>query len=198
MLSNPQSEEFQIGRTSMLPGLLKSLASNRGARIAEGLRLFEVSDVMLLDAASDVGARNERRLAALYSGATAGFEVLHGLVDRIMQLLEVPSRPYKWETATASASATATASAVAAAAPIFGRGGKRYYVEAAVPSETPTIGSYFPGRVAQVVLESEGGLRDVVGVFGVLHPHVLANFELGYPVSVLELRVEPFCREQLN
>ena len=196
VLSNPQSEEFQVGRTSMLPGLLKSLHSNRSARIADGLRLFEVSDVMLLDAASDVGARNERRLAALYSGATAGFEVLHGLVDRVMQLLEVPARPYKWcEPAAFASAAGAGAGAGAGAeagAAAYGRGGKRYFVEAATPASTPTLASYFPGRVASVVLESEGGARAVVGVFGVLHPEVLRNFELVYPVSVLELSVEAF------
>jgi len=202
VLANPQSEEFQVGRTSMLPGLLKSLNSNRSARIADGLKLFEVSDVMLLDAASDVGARNERRLAALFSGATAGFEVLHGLVDRIMQLLEVPVRPYKWEAAAAAAAAPAAApggagaaapaAAAAAAAGAFGRGGKRYFVEAATAASTPTLASYFPGRVARVVLQSEGGAEVTAGVFGVLHPEVLKNFELGFPVSALELNVECF------
>ena len=203
VLSNPQSEEFQVGRTSMLPGLLKSLNSNRSARIADGLRLFEVSDVMLLDAASDVGARNERRLAALYSGATAGFEVVHGLVDRIMQLLEVPVRPYKWESepAAGAGAGSATAAAAAAAGGTFGRGGKRYFVEAATAASTPTLASYFPGRVAQIVLESEGPggaadvagrRREVIGVFGVLHPEVLKAFDLGFPVSVLEMNVEKF------
>lgn len=54
------------------------------------LKLFEVSDVVLLDSATEVGARNERRLAAIYCNKSAGFEVIHGLLDRVMQLLEVP------------------------------------------------------------------------------------------------------------
>lgn len=38
---------------------------------------------------SDVGARNNRRLCAVYYNKTPGFEVIHGLLDRLMQLLDV-------------------------------------------------------------------------------------------------------------
>lgn len=37
----------------------------------------------------DVGARNCRRLSAIYYNKNPGFEVIHGLLDRTMQLLEV-------------------------------------------------------------------------------------------------------------
>lgn len=39
------------------------------------LQLFEISDVVLLDEQHEVGARNERRLVALHSNLTSGFEV---------------------------------------------------------------------------------------------------------------------------
>lgn len=54
------------------------------------LKLFEVSDVVLADPDTEVGARNERRLCAVNCNKLAGFEVVHGLLDRVMQLLEVP------------------------------------------------------------------------------------------------------------
>lgn len=54
------------------------------------LKLFELSDVVLLDPKNEVGARNERRLCAINCNRTAGFEVVHGLLDRVMQVLEVP------------------------------------------------------------------------------------------------------------
>ena len=38
---------FQIGRTSLLPGLLKTIASNQGASLP--IQLFEASDVILKD-----------------------------------------------------------------------------------------------------------------------------------------------------
>jgi phenylalanyl-tRNA synthetase beta chain len=35
-------------------------------------------------------------------------------------------------------------------------------------------------------------------VFGVVHPDVLAAFDLPYPVSALELDLEPFCFDPLG
>jgi phenylalanyl-tRNA synthetase beta chain len=184
-LANPKTEEFQIGRTSVIPGLLKSLASNRSASTKDGLKLFEITDVMLLDSASDVGARNERRLAALYTGPTAGFEVVHGLVNRVMLLLEISPRPFSWETVAGAAGVLSTS--VEARGAGFGRGGLRYYIE-----HDASVLSYFPGRGARIVLEHESGQKTVVGHLGVLHPKVLSNFELVSPVSVVELCLRHF------
>lgn len=58
-------------------------------QVKDGVRLFEISDVVLRDDSSDTGARNCRRLVATYMGPTAGFEIIHGLVDRIMSLVQV-------------------------------------------------------------------------------------------------------------
>jgi len=44
---------------------------------------------VLKDDKTDVFARNERRLAAIFYGLTSGFEVIHGLLDRVMQMLGV-------------------------------------------------------------------------------------------------------------
>lgn len=32
-----------------------------------------------------------------------------------------------------------------------------------------------------------------VGIFGIVHPEVLAAFDVEHPVSALELNIEPFC-----
>lgn len=71
-----------------MPGLLKTIASNKATPLP--LRLFEVSDVVLRDEKTEVGARNERHLCAVYANNAAGFQIVHGLLDRIMQVLEVP------------------------------------------------------------------------------------------------------------
>ena len=67
------AEEFQdivkICRTHLLPGLLKSLQSNRSTAFKDGVKLFEVSDVVLLDRASDVGRLNDRMLGLLRRSA---------------------------------------------------------------------------------------------------------------------------------
>ena len=87
-IGNPKTLEFQVARTSLLPGLLKTVQANR--KMPLPMKLFEVSDVVLKDGTSEVGARNERRLAAVYYNKSPGFEIIHGLLDRVMQLLEVP------------------------------------------------------------------------------------------------------------
>ena len=55
---------------------------------------YQVSDVILLSPTHDVGARNERRLVAIYSNKESGFEVVHGMLNRVMEVLGVP---YKGE-----------------------------------------------------------------------------------------------------
>ncbi|NXG31515.1 SYFB ligase, partial [Dromaius novaehollandiae] len=87
-IANPKTAEFQVARTSLLPGLLKTIAANR--KMPLPLKLFEISDIVVKDASTDVGARNYRHLCALYYNKTPGFEIIHGLLDRVMQLLEVP------------------------------------------------------------------------------------------------------------
>lgn len=72
-LGNPKTIEFQVVRTSLLPGLLKSLSHNKDLPLP--IKIFEVSDVVVKDPAKDVGARNKRRLCAVYCNSTDSFEV---------------------------------------------------------------------------------------------------------------------------
>ncbi|CAK0774111.1 hypothetical protein CVIRNUC_004136 [Coccomyxa viridis] len=87
-IGNPATAEFEVCRTSLLPGALKTLGANKDAPLP--VRLFEASDVVLLDDASESGARNERRLAAVVCSKDSGFEIIHGLLNRIMEVLGVP------------------------------------------------------------------------------------------------------------
>eukprot|EP00854_Cymbomonas_tetramitiformis_P004144 gene4144-5122_t len=88
LISNAKTCDFECVRTSLLPGLLKTMGANKEAPIP--VKIFEVSDVVELDPTADTGARNIRRVAALFCGATSGFEVIHGLMDRMMEVLGVP------------------------------------------------------------------------------------------------------------
>ena len=38
----------------------------------------------------------------------------------------------------------------------------------------------------------------MVGIFGIVHPEVLGNFEVPYPVAALELNLEPFLFDQFG
>lgn len=87
-IANPKTLEFQVVRTSLLPGLLKTIRENRSHPLP--IRLFELSDVVFKDTTKERQARNERHAAAVWCSKTAGFEVVHGLLDRAMKMLEVP------------------------------------------------------------------------------------------------------------
>ncbi|KAG8378413.1 hypothetical protein BUALT_Bualt08G0134800 [Buddleja alternifolia] len=79
---------FLVVRTSLMPGILKTVGHNKDH--PKPIKIFEVGDVVLLNETKDVGASNCRHLAALYCGATSGFELIHGLVDRIMEVTGTP------------------------------------------------------------------------------------------------------------
>lgn len=87
-IANPKTLEFQVVRTSLFPGLLKTIRENRSHPLP--IRLFELSDVVFKDTTQERQARNERHAAAVWCSKTAGFEVVHGLLDRAMRMLEVP------------------------------------------------------------------------------------------------------------
>jgi len=50
-------------RTSLIPGLLKTLQSNQNERIPQ--RLFEISDTATQDAETDTGAKNHRKICIM-------------------------------------------------------------------------------------------------------------------------------------
>lgn len=126
-IQNPKTIEFQVARTCLLPGLLKTINSNK--KMPLPMKLFEVADVVLADPKTDVGARNERHLAAIYFGKqTSGFETIHGLLDRVMQVLDSPYIGDK---------------------PDREKLKKGYYIEAT------SDGAYLNGRCAAVIFNGE-------------------------------------------
>ncbi|CAK8683646.1 unnamed protein product [Clavelina lepadiformis] len=156
-IANPKTLEFQVVRTSLIPGLLKTIASNR--KMPLPLKLFEIQEVVLKDDKRDTKARNERRIAAVHYNKTPGFEVIHGLLDRLMQILEV-------KCATGNPSLRDVG----------------YYIRAADDK------SYFPGRCAEIVFREEvvgmlGVLHpDVITAFDLVCPAAAMeiNFEKFY------------------
>jgi phenylalanyl-tRNA synthetase beta chain len=86
-LANPKSAEYQIVRTSLIPGLLKTIRENKHRAVP--FRVFEVSDVAFKALDTERKTRNERHFAAAWYGKGSGFEVVHGLLDRIMLMLDI-------------------------------------------------------------------------------------------------------------
>jgi len=84
-LANPKTAEYQVVRTSLLPGLLKTLRENKHHAVP--IKIFEVSDVAFKAPELERKSRNERHFAAAWLGKGSGFEVVHGLMDRVMLML---------------------------------------------------------------------------------------------------------------
>ncbi|RXW24622.1 hypothetical protein EST38_g1242 [Candolleomyces aberdarensis] len=87
-IANPKTLEFQVVRTTLIPGLLKTIRENRSHALP--VKIFETSDVVFKDATRERQARNERHAGAVWCNKTAGFEIVHGMLDRAMKMLEIP------------------------------------------------------------------------------------------------------------
>ncbi|MCJ1474902.1 phenylalanine--tRNA ligase subunit beta [Lambiella insularis] len=164
-LANPKTAEYQVVRTSLLPGLLKTVRENKHHSVP--IKIFEVSDVAFKDMSLERKSRNERHFAAAWYGKTSGFEIVHGLMDRIMLMLK---------------SAFITREE--------GLEGNRVK-ESSYWIEEEDNSTFFEGHAASIHAKF-GGKEHIIGVFGILHPTVLENYELRYPVSTLEMNIEVF------
>lgn len=87
-IANPKTLEFQVVRTTLIPGLLKTIRENRSHALP--IKIFETSEVVFKDLSRERQARNERHAAAVWCNKTAGFEIVHGMLDRAMKMLDVP------------------------------------------------------------------------------------------------------------
>ena len=183
-LSNPANKEYEVVRTTLLPGLLKTVQHNKSASFTNGFRLFEISDVVLPDdkhvmTNTIVGAKNARRVCAVYVGPTSGFEIIHGLVDRIMTLCEVAPEP-----AYCANSANPKEEQFRVSREGW------FYTIAPLDDNDWEAGTYFPGRAACVLLTTPDKKQTRIGTFGILHPEVLKAFDIMYPASCVELDLE--------
>ncbi|EDQ88240.1 uncharacterized protein MONBRDRAFT_26444 [Monosiga brevicollis MX1] len=158
VISNPKTQDFQVCRSNLLSGLLRTVHSN--LRMPLPIKVFEVSDVVLLNPAAETGASNHRRLAAVQAGKSAGFEAVQGLLDLVMQMLEVPRDDQL----------------------ALKPDGRAYTLR---PSQDPA----FFGQLGAADIIFRGAR---VGVLGVVHPEVLANYNLKLAASALELELEFF------
>ncbi|KAI1005721.1 Phenylalanine--tRNA ligase beta subunit [Podosphaera aphanis] len=172
-LANPKTAEYQVVRTSLLPGILKTIRENKKHSVP--IKVFEVSDVAFKDMKIERKSRNERHFAAAWYGKTSGFEVVHGLLDRILKMLKVPfvihEKIHDNKDLTIQNEKLSESDG--------------YWIEEINHS------SFFPGHAAAIYLRLDGK-KVRIGEFGILHPTVLEKFELKYPVSTLEINIENF------
>merc|ERR1712000_631309 len=173
-LANPKTAEYQIVRTSLLPGLLKTLRENKAHGVP--MKIFEGADVGFKDESLERKARNERHFAAAFCGKNSGFEEVHGLLDRILSMLRTAFLIHE------EGLSGKTPDYEVRDSPGKPNG---YWIEE-LHEDT-----FIKGRAAAVYLRL-GGKERRIGEFGILHPTVLENFEIRNPVSTLEINLEVF------
>ncbi|KAG7192267.1 phenylalanine--tRNA ligase subunit beta [Scheffersomyces spartinae] len=162
-LENPKTIEYQVVRTSLLPGILKTIKENRKHSLP--IKVFEAGDIVLKDPKLERGAFNQRNWCAIYTGKNSGFEYVQGLLGKIMQTLRTP-----WLENPESDTR------------------RGYWIE-----EDEKNTTYFPGRGGSVIFrvqEGEEGKR--IGSIGTLHPEVMSSFEIPYAASAVEINAEVF------
>lgn len=162
-LENPKTIEYQVVRTTLLPGILKTIKENRKHSLP--IKVFEAGDIVLKNPALERQAYNQRNWAAIYAGKTSGFEFVQGLLGKIMQTMRTTWLENPKE-----------------------QKGRGYWIEE--DTENPT---FFPGRGAKVFFRAtEGGEDQHIGAIGVLHPEVMNSFEIPYAASSVEINAEVF------
>lgn len=163
VLENPKTSEYQVVRTTLLPGILKTIRENRKHSLP--IKLFESGDIVLKNPELERGAFNQRHWAAVYAGKNSGFEYVQGLLGKIMQTMRT-----KWLQDPKS------------------EAGRGYWIE-----EDKTCPTFFPGRGAKVYFRAGPDQEaQCVGKIGVLHPEVMTSFDIPYAALAVELDAEVF------
>lgn len=136
---------------------MKTLSTNKKNKLP--IELFEVTDIIMRTDENDIGAKNERRLAAIRTNNdSAELSNTHGLLDFVMQKLNIKLDPV-------------TGYSIA-------------------KGNNPT---YMDTLQAQILFKGKP-----IGSMGILHPTVLEYFGWGFPISALEITIEPLVEEFLG
>ncbi len=179
LLGHTKAKEFNAVRTNLIPGLLKVINSSLG-QTQLPVRVFESGDVCMLDAKSETGARNERRLAALFCGRNSGVEEIHALVDRV--LAQNNCAFIAGSGAEAKALLAGAADAPPSSATNLSGTIKKPYFLLSSANEL-----FMDLRRADIYVAGRK-----VGHFGIVHPRVLKAYDISFPCSALELNLEFF------
>lgn len=85
IISGAKEVQINTVRVWLIPELLKALTYNKNRKYP--IKLFEVSDVVILDKNVDTGARNETHLAAISAHMDANFTEIRSVAEYILRNL---------------------------------------------------------------------------------------------------------------
>ena len=78
-----KTKEFEYIRSSLIPGILKSIEGNKANQLP--FKIFEISDVVLVNKDNEVGACNRRKLCFAYANTTSAMQIIQGMIDLLMK-----------------------------------------------------------------------------------------------------------------
>ena len=146
-------KEFEYMRNSLIPGILKSVEANKANQLP--YRIFEISDVVLVDKNNEVGAANRRKLCFAYANTVSSMEIVQGMVDLLMKKIGLVFQEKNDVK-------------------------KKYTIR---PSNDP---SFFPDRQAEIIIQD----NIKIGIYGIIHPKVLKNFNIKNPVTLCDIDLQ--------
>ena len=146
-------KEFEYMRSSLIPGILKSVEANKANQLP--YRIFEISDVVLIDKNNEVGAANRRKLCFAYANTVSSMEIVQGMVDLLMKKIGLVFQE-KDDVK------------------------KRYTIK---PSNDP---AFFEDRQAEIIIQD----NIKIGIYGIVHPKVLKNFNIKNPVTLCDIDLQ--------
>ena len=146
-------KDFEYIRSSLIPGILKSVGGNKAKQLP--FKIFEISDVVLVDKTTEVGAKNRRKLCFAYTNVTSAMEIVQGMVDLLMKKIGLSFHNDK-------------------------NIDNSYTIKA---SNNPV---FFNDRQAEIIIQN--GIN--IGIYGIIHPQVLKNFNIKNPVTLCEIDIQ--------
>ena len=146
-------KEFEYMRSSLIPGILKCVEANKANQLP--YKIFEISDVVVIDKNNEVGAANRRKLCFAYTNTVSSMEIVQGMVDLLMKKIGLVFHE-KDEVK------------------------KRYVIK---PSNDP---AFFEDRQAEIFIQDD----IKIGIYGIIHPKVLKNFNIKNPVTLCDIDLQ--------
>lgn len=146
-------KEFEYMRSSLIPGILKCVEANKANQLP--YRIFEISDVVVIDKENEVGAANRRKLCFAYTNSVSSMEIVQGMVDLLMKKIGLVFQEKNDVK-------------------------KRYVIK---PSNDP---AFFEDRQAEIFIQD----NIKVGIYGIIHPKVLKNFNIKNPVTLCDIDLQ--------
>lgn len=185
VVKDAKTSEFEIVRTTLIPSLLKTIASNKSLPLPQ--KVFEVGDVVVLDNNTPSGSRNDKRVAIAYCNSSgSGLEEIHGFLDQLLSRLGLVATYSLNEPKVIHPNVVGMYSLCEVNDPTF------------LPTRSVKITAQkvdLNDSLDSIDLEkTKLNKQIVIGMMGVVHPKVLNNFSLTLPTSVLELRLEPIMK----